>query len=147
MTGRDRPTGRQAGRGRTTQILAAVLSIFLVGTLAMAGVATLGTMAAVAALSEGLPDPTNLAALTFSQPTTVYDRTGKVQLGVFQRDQRRVVTFEEVPKLILDATTTAEDRTFWDNSGFDPAAIVSAVGEQLSGASERGRRHARGGPA
>ena len=100
--------------------------------------ATVGTMAAVTALSQGLPDPTNLAALTFSQPTIVYDRTGKVQLGVFQKEQRRVVTYDEVPKLILDATTTAEDRTYWQNSGFDPAAIVSAVGDQLAGTSERG---------
>lgn len=98
----------------------------------------MGTVAAVAALSQGLPDPTNLAALTFSQPTVVYDRTGKIQLGRFQREQRRVVTFDEVPRLVLDATTTAEDRTFWDNSGFDPAAILAAVADNAKTGTERG---------
>jgi membrane peptidoglycan carboxypeptidase len=137
MTGRDRPPTRPPG-GRTTTILVAMLTTFLLGSLSLVGVAAVGTVAAVAALSQDLPDPTNLAALTFSQPTVVFDRTGKVQLGVFQREQRRVVAYDEVPKLLLDATTTAEDRTFWDNSGFDPAAILSAVGDQVAGTSERG---------
>jgi membrane peptidoglycan carboxypeptidase len=135
--GRDRPRPIH-GTGRATKLIATALATVLVGSLAVAGAAIVGTVAAVAALSQGLPDPTNLAALTFAQPTTVYDRTGKVQLGRFQREQRRVVGFDEVPKLVLDATTTAEDRSFWQNSGFDPAAILSAVGDQVAGASERG---------
>jgi membrane peptidoglycan carboxypeptidase len=119
-------------------VIVAVLGTFLVGSLLLGGAAALGTVAAVTALSQGLPDPAGLGALTFSQPTVVYDRTGKIQLGRFQREQRRVVTFDEVPKLVLDATTTAEDRTFWDNSGFDPAAILSAVADNAKGTSERG---------
>jgi membrane peptidoglycan carboxypeptidase len=114
------------------------LVTFLVGSLLLAGLAIVGSVAAVAVLSEGLPDPTNLGALTFSQPTIVYDRTGKIQLGRFQREQRRVVTYDEVPKLLLDATTTAEDRTFWENSGFDPAAILSAAADNAAGTSGRG---------
>ena len=108
------------------------------GSLALAGVAVVGTVAAVTVLSDGLPDPTSLGALTFAQPTVVYDRTRTVQLGRFQRQQRRVVTYDEVPRLVLDATTTAEDRSFWQNNGFDPAAIVSAVADNAAGTSDRG---------
>ena len=132
-----RPVRRPAGRSRVTTILVSALATFLIGSLLLAGIAVVGTVAAVSALSQGLPDPSNLASLTFAQPTVVYDRTGKIQLGVFQQQQRRVVTFDEVPHLIIDATTTAEDRTFWTNSGFDPAAIVSAVADSASG-SQRG---------
>jgi membrane peptidoglycan carboxypeptidase len=130
--------GRPPGRSRVPAILAAVLATFMAGSLLLAGVAVVGAVAAVSVLSDGLPDPTNLGALTFAQPTTVYDRTGKVQLGRFQREQRRVVSYDEVPKLVLDATTTAEDRTFWENSGFDPAAILSAVADNAAGTSARG---------
>ena len=130
--------GRPPGRSRLPAVLAALLATFVTGSLLLAGVAVVGTVAAVSVLSDGLPDPTNLGALTFAQPTTVYDRTGKVQLGRFQREQRRVVAYDEVPKLVLDATTTAEDRTFWQNSGFDPAAILSAVADNAAGTSERG---------
>jgi membrane peptidoglycan carboxypeptidase len=137
---RARPRGRGGPptRGRIPSIVATALATFLVGTLLLAGVAVVGTVAAVGVLSQGLPDPTNLGALTFAQPTVVYDRTGKVELGRFQQQQRRVVSFAEVPHLVLDATTTAEDRTFWQNSGFDPAAILGAVADNASGTSDRG---------
>ena len=48
------------------------------------------------------------------------------------------MTFTDVPPLVLDATTSAEDRTFWQNSGYDAAAILAAVAEGASGAGERG---------
>jgi membrane peptidoglycan carboxypeptidase len=86
----------------------------------------------IGALSEDLPDPTNLAALSFAQPTIVYDRTGTVELARFEREKRRVVAFEDVPRLVLDTTTTAEDRTFWENDGFDPAAIAAAAVQNVS---------------
>jgi membrane peptidoglycan carboxypeptidase len=119
-------------------ILVTAVIAFLVGILVLVGSAVGISAAAIAVLSQGLPDPTNLAGLTFSQPTVVYDRTGTVQLGRFQQEQRRVVTFSEVPQLVIDATTTAEDRTFWTNQGFDPAAIVAAAADNASTGSDRG---------
>jgi membrane peptidoglycan carboxypeptidase len=104
----------------------------------IAGAAGLGTAAAVAVLSNDLPDPTTLEALTFSQPTVVYDRTGEVRLATFQQEKRRVIAFDDIPKLVLDAATTAEDRTFWSNDGYDPAAILSAAIETARGDGERG---------
>ena len=123
---------------RLTLILISAIVTFLVGSLLLVGVAVVGVTAAVTVLSSDLPDPATLSALTFDQPTVVYDRTGKIQLGRFQREQRRVVAFDDVPKLVLDATITAEDRTFWDNEGFDPAAILSAAADNAAGASDRG---------
>src|SRR6186997_219953 len=35
--------------------------------------------------------------------------------------------------VLLDATTAVEDKTFWDNAGFDPVAIVSAAIGSLRG--------------
>ena len=113
-----------------------LLGILVIGgTVGLLGVAAVAT---VGALSTDLPDPSRLKELTFSQPTIVYDRTGDVELARFQREQRRVITFDEVPRLILDATTAAEDRTFWENEGYDPAAILQAIGENVSGTSDRG---------
>ena len=112
-------------------------------TLVMSGVLVLSlvlvaSISALGVLSAGLPDPSELKSLTFEQPTIVYDREGEVELGRFQQERRRVVTFDDIPTTVLDATTSAEDRTFWENVGIDPAAIVSAVAESASGARERG---------
>ena len=70
----------------------------------------------------------------------IYDRTGKIELARFEREKRRVVSYDQVPQLILDATTTAEDRTFWTNDGYDPTAIVAAAFQNASGdgSGERG---------
>ncbi len=111
---------------------ATLISILTVGLL----VIMLTT--AVGVLSVGLPDPAGLKVLTFAQPTVIYDRSGTVELGRFSREERRVVAFADVPPLVLDATTTAEDRTFWSNSGFDVPAILSAAAQGASGARERG---------
>jgi len=94
----------------------------------------------VNSLAAQLPDPTNLEGLHFDQPTVIYDRTGQVELARFELENRRVVAFDDVPKLVLDATTTAEDRTFWQNGGFDPGAILAAALQNLSGtdSTERG---------
>lgn len=107
-------------------------------TIATVALAIVVLTAAVGVLSIGLPDPARLQTLTFAQPTVIYDRSGTVELGRFSREERHVVAFAEVPPLVLDATTTAEDRTFWSNSGFDVAAMLSAAAEGASGVRERG---------
>jgi membrane peptidoglycan carboxypeptidase len=126
------------GGGRLGRILLVALVVFAVGITIMTATVGLTAFAAVTVLSSDLPDPSNLGGLSFSQPTIVYDRTGKVELARFQREKRHVVTYDEVPKLVLDATTSAEDHSFWQNSGYDPAAILSAVAQNASGDSERG---------
>ncbi|HET7725717.1 MAG TPA: transglycosylase domain-containing protein [Candidatus Limnocylindrales bacterium] len=111
------------------------LAVLVTGTVGVAGTAA---VAALSALSSDLPDPSALDELTFSQPTIVYDRTGERELGRFMREQRSVVEYAAIPPLVLDVTVTAEDRTFWENEGFDAAAILAAVTENASGVSERG---------
>ena len=120
------------------RVLALVLIVLLLAGALAAATSVMVMSTAVNVLSAGLPDPSELEQLTFAQPTVIYDRTGKVELATFQSEQRRVVTFTDVPPLVLDATTSAEDRTFWANSGYDAAAILSAVAEGASGARERG---------
>ena len=67
------------------------------------------------------------------EETIVYDRTGKIELARFGDAKREIVTFEEIPQVLLDATTAVEDKTFWENAGFDPVAIVSAALASLRG--------------
>jgi len=132
----DRPRPRRAPIGRILLALVAT-AVLITGSLGGIGV-VVGT-GVIGSLTESLPEP-NLDSLTFAQPTIVYDRTGTIELARFEREKRRVVTYEEVPQLILDATTTAEDRTFWSNDGFDPAAIAAAAYQNVTGESteERG---------
>jgi membrane peptidoglycan carboxypeptidase len=112
------------------------------GWLAMivfAVIAALGALVAIAMLgiflgiAGNLKPPEDLDKLTFGQQSVVVDRTGKVQLATFGEIPRQVVEFKEIPPALVDATTAVEDRTFWTNSGFDPAAIIAAGVDALRG--------------
>src|SRR5436190_981594 len=137
-----RYAGRVAAREKPRTAWGRIVMFFVLGLGATAAVvAVIAIMvfnALLTVLSVGLPDPARLETLTFAQPTTVYDRSGTVELGQFGVEDRRVVAFDDVPQLVLDATITAEDRTFWTNSGFDAPAIAAAAAEGASGTGERG---------
>ena len=59
--------------------------------------------------------------------------SGDVQLARLGDDRREVVTFAEIPPALIDATTSIEDKTFWENSGFDPAGFVAAAIDTIQG--------------
>jgi membrane peptidoglycan carboxypeptidase len=126
--------GRGTG-GSAASKVAIALPLFLFGTFVLlAFVGAAGAVGAYNYYSQGLEDPKKLLeGLTFTEETVVYDRTGKVELARFGEQRRDVVTFEQIPPWLVDATTAVEDKTFWENAGFDPVGIVSAAFDTLSG--------------
>jgi penicillin-binding protein 1B len=73
--------------------------------------------------------------------TNMFDRS---------RTKRRMVRFEDIPKVVVNAVTAVEDKRFWSHSGFDPIRIVKAVivdvasGRKTEGASTISMQLARG---
>ncbi|CAN5188257.1 hypothetical protein BH24CHL7_BH24CHL7_06480 [soil metagenome] len=130
--------GRRRG-SRLGRTLAVALPLFLFTSMAL--VAFLGFVAVVgvfAVYSQGLSDPRDLEKIEFIQESIVYDRTGEVELARFSAGERReTVSFEQIPPILIDATTAVEDKSFWTNTGFDPVGIMSAAIDTLRGA-ERG---------
>ncbi|MDP9481714.1 MAG: transglycosylase domain-containing protein, partial [Chloroflexota bacterium] len=108
-------------------------------TFVLAGL--VGASAAVGAYgfySQGLEDPRKLLdSLVFAEETIVFDRTGKIELARFGQVKRDVVGYDQIPPWLIDATTSVEDRTFWENAGFDPLGIASAAIDTARG-NERG---------
>jgi len=50
-----------------------------------------------------------------------------------KRQKRRLVKFGDIPKVLVDAITSAEDKRFFQHSGFDPLRVVRAAVEDLRG--------------
>jgi membrane peptidoglycan carboxypeptidase len=132
---RGRPRGSSTVRRVAIAIPIILLSVFvLVGVAGLVGIAT-----AYNYYSQGLPDPRDtLSNLTFDQQTVLTDRTGKVKLASLGEFKRELVTFDQIPPEMLDATTSIEDKDFWSNPGFDAFGFVSATLDTLTG-------HPRGG--
>jgi len=128
-------SGRRSSGDPNVARIAIALPIFLFASFLVAGVVGFaGAVAAFSHYSQGLPDPKEVFNnLDFAQETRVLDRSGKVQLASFARERRDVVTFDQIPAVLVDATTSTEDKTFWENAGFDPAGIISAGLDTLTG--------------
>jgi membrane peptidoglycan carboxypeptidase len=136
-TGAD--TARPSRHARRGIGSAASMGLVLFAILVLTGVVGAGASLAVfLGLSRDLPDPSLLEQIQLPQQSVVMDRTGTVELARFGDYNRQVVTFDEIPALLIDATTAVEDRTFWDNAGFDTIGILSAGLDALRG-------NARGG--
>jgi penicillin-binding protein 1B len=54
--------------------------------------------------------------------TNLYDRN---------REKRRIVHYADIPKVLIDAIISAEDKRFFQHSGFDPLRIAKAAYDDL----------------
>lgn len=125
---------RGRGGGAARRAALAIPLILFSSFLALGGVGFVGTVSAYAFYSQDLPDPEEMFKnLGFEQPSIVYDRTGTVELARFGVLRRELVTFEDLPAEMIDATTAVEDKDFWTNPGFDMGAVISAGLDTLAG--------------
>ena len=127
---------RPAGRRGTTvaTVVAASVATFFIGMFLVGFVGLLVFIGAYNQYAAGLPEPAAaLKAIEFEQQTILYDRTGKIELARLGELKRELVEFDEIPDIVLDATTAIEDKDFWSNPGFDPIAIISAGVDTVSG--------------
>ncbi len=83
-----------------------------------------------ASYTSGLPDPGNLEDFTLSEGSRMLSSDG-VELASFAAEQRRVVPFDEIPQLLIDAQVAAEDQTFWTNPCIDLRGILRAALQNL----------------
>jgi membrane peptidoglycan carboxypeptidase len=129
--------GRGGGAGR--RIALAIPLLLFSSFLVLGAVGFVGAVSAYAYYSRDLPDPKELFdALAFDEPSVILDRTGEVELAKFGERQRALVTFEQIPPEMIDATTAVEDKDFWKNPGFDLGGFIAASIDTLTG-------HPRGG--
>jgi penicillin-binding protein 1B len=64
---------------------------------------------------------------------TIYQLEPELISNLFdrQRQKRRVVHYSDIPRVLVDAVTSAEDKRFFQHAGFDPLRIIKAVFEDV----------------
>ncbi len=73
----------------------------------------------VALVSRNLPNPNQLIHREVAQSTRIYDRTGKHVLYEISGKQRRtLVSFQDIPLYVKEATISIEDKNFYKHGGF-----------------------------
>ncbi len=94
----------------------------LIGIFGSAGV----VFGLVQWLRSDLPSPEKLTAIETPVKTTVYDARGKV-LHEFYRENRSVVPLKNIPRHLVNATLSTEDRNFYKHWGVDLWGVGRAV--------------------
>jgi penicillin-binding protein 1A len=117
------------------------LILRLFGWLFAAGaiVAVLGMAAAavfVWNLSKELPDSAQLKNYEPPVMTRVHAGDGGL-IAEFARERRLYVPIQAVPKLVIDAYLSAEDKNFYKHVGIDPEGLARAVVTSLRSSGRR----------
>jgi penicillin-binding protein 1A len=102
--------------------------ILLYGGLGFAVLVVIGVLAAAGYIWSVTRDLPSVEALqNYAPPVTtrVYAGDGTL-LGEYARERRIFVPIAFVPKLVIDAFTSAEDRNFFTHPGIDPSGILRA---------------------
>jgi len=77
-------------------------------------------------LRNDLPSPEKLTAIETPVKTTVFDSRGRV-LHEFYRENRSVVPLKDIPRSLVNATLSTEDRNFYQHWGVDLWGVGRAV--------------------
>ena len=89
--------------------------------------------AAVAILSIGLPDVTDLENFSAAQSTQIFDRNEKLLYTIHGEENREQVPLEEIAPSLVSATIAIEDDRFWEHNGFDILALGKVAMYEIFG--------------
>ncbi|HYM51890.1 MAG TPA: transglycosylase domain-containing protein [Candidatus Dormibacteraeota bacterium] len=129
------PGARRAAPRRAAPRMVPLPAIILGAFAALGAALFVGLMGVYAAYTSGLPNPQDLENFELSEGSSVVSADG-IELATFAAEQRRVLAFEEIPELLVNAQVAAEDDTFWVNPCIDFQSIVRAAIQNLSAGEE-----------
>jgi len=71
----------------------------------------------------------SIISLTDNTPRTEYTLEPRLLSSLYDknREKRRLVRYEDIPPVLVQAVISAEDKRFFQHSGLDPARIVKAI--------------------
>lgn len=100
----------------------AVLAVIGAGVAGLAGLWFYG---------RDLPDYQQLANYEPPVTTRIHAGDGKL-IAEFARERRLFVPIEAIPKPVIQAFLSAEDKNFYEHSGIDPVGILRAVVQNVA---------------
>lgn len=80
---------------------------------------------------QDLPTPQELAFRQIPQTTKIFDRNGILLAEIYTQQNRTLVSLEDIPLHLQEATLAIEDKNFYSHPGFDIPAIVRAFRETV----------------
>ncbi len=89
-------------------------------------------LASLIYILRDLPSPTDLTNKPVPLTTKILDRNGKLLYNIFIAENRTVVSLDQVPKTMQQATISIEDKDFYKHNGIDfIGGIVRAIKDMV----------------
>ncbi|MFA5163701.1 MAG: penicillin-binding protein [Patescibacteria group bacterium] len=96
--------------------------------LKFAAISVVVVLLYISYLSKDLPNPNQLMSREVAQSTKIYDRSGENILYEIHGDQKRtLVTLNEIPDQVKQATIAIEDKNFYKHGGVSWWAIARTM--------------------
>jgi penicillin-binding protein 1A len=108
-----------SGWKRFGQVTIAILIIVLFGVVGV-GIGVANWM------KQDLPSPSSLQTIAPPVKTLVYDINGKL-VHEFYKENRSIVPLRQIPRPMVDAIISIEDRRFYTHWGIDPVRVMGAL--------------------
>jgi penicillin-binding protein 1A len=112
------------------RLLSRFFFLLFLAILALIGAGVAG-LAGLWYYGRDLPDYQQLANYQPPVTTRVHAGDGKL-IAEFARERRLFVPIEAIPKPVIQAFLSAEDKNFYDHSGIDPLGIIRAVVQNVA---------------
>lgn len=77
--------------------------------------------------SKDLPTPGTIRDRQAAESTRIFDRTGKSLYEIHGDKDRTILSSDEIPDIVKQATLAAEDRYFYDHFGIDFRGLLRAA--------------------
>lgn len=73
----------------------------------------------------------------FQESTVIYDSDGKEIYNLYKNGKRTYIPYENISQIMKDAIISTEDRTFFENPGFDIKGLVRAWANYILGKTDK----------
>jgi len=77
--------------------------------------------------SRSLPDPNRLLGRNVPESTKIYDRNGGLLYEVHGEFKRTLISLEEVPASVQNATVAIEDKNFYKHGGISVTGLIRSL--------------------
>ncbi len=118
---------RHIRRHKVLRLLLVMLGLGAIGTISV----TAGVIGAYYYVQPGLPAAETIRDIPLQIPLRIYSRDGYLISEIGER-RRILITYDELPKHVVDAFVAAEDQRFFLHPGVDYRGVLRAVVEGIT---------------
>ena len=112
---------------------AKIISFLAAGVLFLVLFGVITVFSVIAFFSRDLPSPEKLSTRKIAESTKIYSRDGVLLYEIYGDERRTLVSLDDIPEYLKQATIAVEDKDFYSHEGFDMGGILRSAYRIITG--------------